>query len=402
MSNLPIRKFVKRFFQLIIILVSIAGTGFIIWLLVLTRPEAEKKEKVAAKPLVEVIPVTLESHQLNVYSKGVVQAKKRTQLAAELSGKVVNVSDQFIVGGKFNTGDVILRIDPSTYISAFEQAQASVIEAEVALTTEKARAAQAKRDWARLGRGQPSELTLRVPQIRSAEARIKAAKVALEKARVDKDERVLIKAPFNATVSRKNTEKGNYLAPGSLIGEFFQTDPLEIRLPISLDDLAILDTGPGGQILGKLTLSTKIGNRTITWNSKEVRTEGQIDQQSRSIFLISEFAPDSSADKPVQLQPGLFLNAKVPGKTFNSIARVPVTAFLDLQRVVLVDTDDKLAFREVEVLLRDGDFVYVSNGLKPGDRLCVTELPTMIEGTEVDIRVIESNNPPNIIPADVK
>ncbi|MDF1814218.1 MAG: efflux RND transporter periplasmic adaptor subunit [Verrucomicrobiales bacterium] len=382
-----VKKILKRFLQVFLILGFVIVAGFLVWFLNATKPVAEEKKIVITRPVVEVIPVTFDSTTIEVASQGVVQPKKQTQLASELSGKVNWISENFTVGGRFEEEEIILEIDPTDYNAAVAEAEAALVEAEVSLTTEKARATQAERDWKRLGKGRPSSLTLREPQIRNANSRVSAAKSALERAKKNL-ERTVIKAPFMATVSAKSTEIGNYLAPGSPIGEFFQTEPLEVRLPLPLEEIRFLNSTPEGEILGDMVIATTLGNKSVEWNARIDRTEGQIDQQSRSIILISDIVTDQKSGTPIRLQPGLFLTATISGKTYRDVARIPAAAFLDLNQVVLVDENDKLEFREVDVLRRVGDYVYVTGGLEEGEKLCLTELSTMIEGTSVEPRLL--------------
>jgi RND family efflux transporter MFP subunit len=384
------KKVLKRFAQIIIIMSFILGTLVLLWILNKTRPIAEVKVVEETRTVVEVAPVKLKTVTMELVSNGTVQAKKRTQLAAELAGKVVFISEKFMTGGKFEEGEVILKLDTSTYETVLAQAQAQLVEAEVVLTSEKARADQARRDWDRLGRGKASTLTLREPQIKNAESRVAAAKAALEKARRDL-ERTSIKAPFNATVSRKATEIGNFVAPGAPIGEFFQTSPLEIRIPLPLDDARFLKRKPEGGYGGEMTLSTNLGNQMVEWKATIDRDESQVDLQSRSIYLISDILPNQKTDSPITLQPGLFLDATISGKVYEKIAVVPASAFYDLAGVRLVTPQGRLELRQVEVLHRTGNLVYVSSGLAENERLCITEVPTNIEGTEVEVRELPAH-----------
>lgn len=385
------KKILKRFVQFILIVAFIGAAGFFVWLLDKTKPMAEEKERVEVKPLVETMSVRFQTVEVEVPSQGIVQARKRTMLASELSGKVDWISDKFVVGGTFAKDEVILRINKATYDAALAEARASLVEAEVNLTNEEARAEQARRDWERMGRGKPSALTLREPQIRSARSRITAAEAAVLKAERDL-ERTVITSPFDATVVAKSTEVGNYLAPGSMIGEFFQTSPLEIRLSLPIDELRFLNRAPEGEWIGDITLSTTVGSELVQWSARIDRTEGQVDQRSRSIYLVSEIDPAAKGSKILALQPGLYLDAAIRGRSFDRVVKVPANAFLDLNRVVLVDEEGKLEFRSVTVLRRDKGFVYVSEGLNEDEQLCLTELATMIEGTKVDVRALPGEN----------
>jgi hypothetical protein len=56
---------------------------------------------------------------------------------------------------------------------------------------------------------------------------------------------------------------------------------------------------------------------------------------------------------------------------------------LDGRRVLVVDGEDRLRFREVDVLRVTHDRVLVRAGLAAGERVCVSALDTPIEGTPV-------------------
>jgi RND family efflux transporter MFP subunit len=393
-------KSLKRFLQGFVILGFLVVAVFLVWFLKATKPEALEKSAEVDKPLVEVMPVRFASITVKVDSQGMIQAKKRTQLASELSGKVVQISDKFNKGGQFKEGETILELDSSSYLAAVAEAEAALVEAEVELTTEKAKAEQARLDWQRLGKGKASALTLREPQLRRAESQISATKATLAKAKRDL-QRTVIKAPFDATVSAKSTEIGNFLAPGSPVGEFFQTAPLEVRTPLSLHELQFLNTSPDGKIIGDVTLTTTIGDQEAKWKGRIDRTEGQVERESRAIYLISEIDPKQNrVGNPIPPQPGLFVNTGISGRKFDHVARVPATAFLDLNRVVLVSKEGKLEFRAVKVLRREGDYVYVSDGLNENENLCLTELATMIEGTLVESRPVPSVKKNGKIDAD--
>ena len=392
-------KFFKRFLTLVVFLGILAAGVAVAILLWVTRPQAAKKEIATVVPTVEVMPVSLESMTVKIPSQGIVEAARRTQLSAEVPGKVISVSEKFDAGGTFAKGEVILEVDSSDFVAAVAQSKANLAEAKAALEAEKAKSEQARRDWNRLGRsGAPGDLVLRGPQLRSAEARIVAAEAAIEKAEHDL-ERARVKVPFPATIAKTSTEVGSYLAPGSPIAEIFQSAPFEIRLPLSIDEFQFLNSDSAGDPTGQVEISTLAAGNELRWKGKITRMEGEIDRSSRSIYVVAEVNPETGANGSgsgsgrTLLQPGLFVNAKIAGRQVSQIARIPFSAFLDLNRVALVDPDNKLRIREVTVMRREGDAVIVSAGLRDRERVCLTELPGMIEGTEVSPKLKAAEEP---------
>lgn len=368
-----------RFLIVAIILGCGAFASFVLWQ---TRPVAEKKENKVVPTVVEVIPVREELIALTVFSQGIVESARRSLLASEVAGKVVSVSAKFDPGGIFSEGEPLLQLDSSDYEAALAQSQASLAEARTALELEKAKSDQARRDWERLGSGgKPEDLALRGPQLRSAEAHVQASAAAVKKAETDLA-RTTIKAPFHAVVAKTMTEIGSYVTPGAAVAEIFQTSPYEIRLPLSVDEMTFLKFNARREPVGEVKIFTQAAGITSTWQAKIIRTEREVDRASRSIYVVAEIDSHQS-EEGITLQPGLFVQASISGRTVNNATRIPVTAFLDLTRVVIVDSANRLHFRKVKVLKRQGNEVIVSEGLKDGERLCLTELAGIVEGAEV-------------------
>ena len=84
---------------------------------------------------------------LDVESQGTVKARTQTQLVSEVTGVVLEVSDQYVVGGVFDAGDILMRLDPTDYEVTLQRAQAQLISRQALLELEKARAAQASKEW---------------------------------------------------------------------------------------------------------------------------------------------------------------------------------------------------------------------------------------------------------------
>ncbi|MGY8643648.1 MAG: efflux RND transporter periplasmic adaptor subunit [Verrucomicrobiales bacterium] len=372
----------KKFLRTIVGLAILVLAGLFVFVMIKTKPEAKKKTEVTPLPVVEFIEVKFEDVPITIQSQGMVEAARMTSLAAEVGGKVVAVSDKFDIGGRFEKDEILIEIDQADYKAQLARMTSMLAESKMALAMEVSRSDLAAKDWKKLGgSGTPSDLTLRKPQLEAAKAAIQAAKADVEKAKRDL-ERTKIRTPFAGTLEATATEIGSYLAPGALVADLFENAPFEIRLPVSLDDARFVKTTEDGKLMGDV----KIANGGLGWNAKIVRSEGRIDRSSRSMHLVAEIDNAAADGKPrsLLLQPGLFAQAAISGKTVTNAAKIPFPAFLDLKRVVVVDPDDKLRFREVEILRREGDIVLVSGGLKEGDRLSLTELADMIEGRLVD------------------
>lgn len=380
----------KRFARILVGVALVAAGIAISALLWITRPEAKEAQGDKEITSVVVVPARFEPKSFTIPSQGLIEASRRSQLAAEVGGKVLETSSQFEVGLAVNAGDMLLQLDPTDYEAALEQAKSSLADAESAAASERARAAQAVRDWKKLGNTEePPDLVARGPQLRSAVARVKSAEAAVRKAKKDL-ERTTIRAPYPAIIAATMAEKGSFLPPGTPVAEVFESGPFEVRLPLSLDESQFLRVGKDGNHTGTLTVESEIAGVPETWKGSIIRTEGEIDRSTRSLYVVARMNPVSESGN-AKLQPGQFVRASLPGREIPGIATVPFSAFLDLDHVSIVDEENVLNSRKVNVIFREGDTVFVSrqgSDLVDGDLLCLTD---MIQGIKVSPSPLEED-----------
>lgn len=336
------------------------------------KKDPPRTTRVEQRTAVEVLAIAFEDHPVQVFTQGFFAPVTETKAASEVAGRIQSVSPQFVVGGRFEEDDVLVEIDPADFAAAVAQAEGSVAEARLALANEKARAEQARRDWARLEPGEkPGPLVLREPHLAAATARLTAAEAALDKARRDL-ERTKIRAPYPGLIKTKRADLGDYVTPGSPLADLWRSDVFEIRLPVSVADAAFIDLAAGP------TAVLSDGERE--WTAPVVRTEGLVDPATRTTALIARLERPEPAPTP-----GLFVKARVRGRTLPNVAAVPRRAFQGPDRVVIVDDAGTLRFRTVTVAWQEAGTMHVSAGLQPGDRVVLTALAAVVEGMPVEV-----------------
>ena len=372
------------------ILVPIAILAFGVLLtatLVRLRPEVEKAPIEIPPPRVRVLEATSGDMQLEIRSQGTVEARTEAELVSEVSGAITWVSGQFEPGGFFRRGEVLLRVDPRDYELAVASAEAQLAQARVAMAREKAEAEIARDEWNEIGEGTASPLTLREPQLAEARARVGAAEAALAKTQLDL-ERTGIKAPFSGRLRSQRVDLGEFVNRGTPLATIYSVDRAEVRLPVPDSDLAYVDLPLGAQPGSsgpRVTLTTEFAGKTHSWEGRIVRTAGAIDPQTRMVDLIAQVANpyDTSNGRP-PLSVGLFVDAAVEGKKATGVFEIPRHALKGNDRVAIIDNENKVHFKNVEVLRRTRDAAIIENGLETGDRVLLTTLNTVIEGMLVD------------------
>lgn len=356
------------------------------------RPEVERQATPTPDPVVRVVEARPGTLTLTVPSQGTVEPRIESTLVTQVGGEIVRTSPSFATGGFFERGEMLLEIDRRDYELALERAEAELARAELRLEQERAQAAVAREEWEELGDGDPSPLTLREPQLAEARAALEAAEAALARAELDL-ERTRIRAPYAGRIRAKRADLGQFVAPGAPLAEMFSVDTAEITLPIPQDQLAFLDLSLGSDAGGggsDVLLRADLGGRWAQWEGRVVRTAGEIDPKSRMLHLIAEVDDPYARRDPARevLPMGLFVDAEIVGRRVESVYRLPRTALRDQSRLLVLEDGDRLRYRSVELLRVDGDTILVSDGLSPGEQVCVSSLEAVVDGMRVQPHLV--------------
>lgn len=384
----------RKFFKLIVPVVVVAACVAIGVTLIRTAPKAERRTPLPTLPTVQVMSVTQSNYPVIVKSQGTVTPRTESTLIPQVSGQIVSASENFQTGGFFEAGEILLEIDPRDYENSMVVAGADLAQAQAALNEEKARADQAFRDWETLKlSNEPNDLALRKPQLKSATAVVAAARARLEQANINL-ERTRIRAPYTGLVLEKKVDVGQFVSPSNILGKVYAVDLVEIRLPLTNDQLAFMnlpevyrddagsDTGRRQPIV---YLSARVGGEAHRWKGRIVRTEGAIDTQSQQIFVIAQVDDPYARHHGLPLKVGQYVEARIGGRVLIGVFDLPRAAVRRNNEVVVVGRDDVLERRQVELIWSEEDRVIVQSGLRAGERVSLTPLPFAVSGTRVRV-----------------
>ena len=340
------------------------------------------------RPLVAVILAEPSDHSISVRTQGTVEPVRRVDLVAQVSGKVERVSDLFLDGRFFKAGDVLLELEKADYQFAIARAEAQEAAAAQRVAEERGRNLQAQREWRDLGTSDANDLFLRKPQLRAAEASLAAAKADVAAAKLAL-ERTSVRAPFNGRLEKKLVDLGQFVAPGSVLAQIYATDRVEIHLPISNSQLALLELPLFETSVvdyPAVTLSTRFGGERWQWEGKITRVEASIDRDSRVTFAIAEvrdpFGGSESQRPP--LTPGLFVEASISGKPITASVELPATALRGDNTVLWVNENSRLERLAVELLRREQDRVWV-RGVEAGLQIVAEQSSQLTAGAAIEI-----------------
>ena len=332
---------------ILIVIASVFGA----MTLMATAPTIEPNLPEPLATTVRVMPVEPRAMQLTVTSQGTVAPNTESQLIPEVSGRVVWISKALVNGGYFNAGDELVRVEAKDYETSTRRAQATLSRA-------RAEHEHANYEYQRLQSLEQRQLASR-SQSEGALRALRVAQASLAEARANAEQadrdlaRTTIRAPFTGLVRQESVDIGQFITRGASIATLYANNEAEVRLPIADRQLAFLNLPfkhqgelPQAQ-QPRVRLTAEYAGRQMTWNGRIVRTEAAIDTASRMVHVVARV---DNADQAAPLSVGLFVNAEIEGLLVDDIVELPRQALRNGNRVLIVDADSRLRYRDIEPL----------------------------------------------------
>ena len=341
---------------LIILIIAVA-------LFLARAPERMEFEPAAASgdsvPVVQVVMPTpaVYAHQLDL--TGAVTLNRKVVVLSEVVGRVIWVSPDFVNGGRVSAGEVFVRIDPREFEIEVSSAEMAVAEATARLRLAQASAA-------------PDADLL----IAEAEAGLGQAEAALSLAQLNL-ERTAISLPYDARVMTSELEVGDLVGLPesvgklSVLGVVYRPDALQVRVPVSVEDLASLAPAIGR----KAQIRTVSG----TYDAELVRVSSVVAPESRLAGAFLKFSDEvPQGDLPV---PGTFAEVTILGPERGDVFMLPEAAVRAYDSVWVVQEGVLEAMRP-ETVGRSTEG-WIVEAFESGDGVVVSVLAGAREGLKV-------------------
>ena len=344
----------------------------------------------------EIIPISVrvaevrsESVQLFIESQGKAQAARQASLSSNVQGPVAWVSPSLEAGAYVKAGEPLLRLELADFETAVARSRATYEQAS-------AEAEFAAADLARITElaakrlASESELQNAERAATVTSARLADAEAALEQSELDA-ERSILRAPFNAVVASRDVELGQFVNRAQSVAVLFDADSVDVRVPLAIRQLGYLDVPMGfrGEFESvqapRVELVGSYGGKQYIWEGKLLRTEATIDPNSntvQSIIRIEQPTADLGGET-IPLPIGLFVEARIAGKLVEDIISLPRSAISNNSQVLVVDAENKMYYRDVDIFRLEQDRVLISGGLVPGERICTSPIQAVVDGMSV-------------------
>lgn len=356
------------------------------------QPEVREKRQrgLPQLPKTRVIELTVVDFEPQIETSGVIRAHNQITLTSQVSGRIVATHPQFEDGAYFEEGTVLVELDKADFKTAVASAKSQQAQALAILAQEQTRAKQARLDWEDLGyEEEPSDLVLRVPQLREAEARVEAAAAQLEQAERGL-ERCQIRAPFDGRMRQRMVGVSQTISSGTSLASIFAVDYAEVRLPIEARHMRFLELPEeASDSPVKIILRDALDeSNKVEREAWIVRTEGALNEQSLDLFAIARIGdPFGRESGKAPLRIGQPVSAKVPGRPFEKVVVIPRKAVRQLSRITVVDRDSHIITKRMVTPLweNDTDLVVSDEFLVDGTLLATAYLVYTPDGTPVEI-----------------
>jgi RND family efflux transporter MFP subunit len=378
----------------------ILGSGVAVFaLLMLLRPQPESQEPPRRMPLVVTQPADLRSGHLTIEGNGTVRPMSEISISPQVAGRVSWVSPSYATGGRFDKGDVLLRIEDADYRNAVKAAEAEVAQRQVELLTREEERELAIEEYQRfrqregitapIDSTEVSGLVFRDPQLRAAEASLLRAEAGLEDAKLALS-RTRITAPFDGIVRTKLADVGQYVAPGQLLGTLYDTNEVEIVVPLTDSEASLIEglwASRSGDAETPIPAAVRasFGGQMYAWDAYVDRAEGSLNPETRTVDVVvrvrDPFEDDGTGRPPLLL--GTYATVSIRGREVEAFTVLPRVALRDGKSVYVIEQDTLLDIRPVRLLQEVGGEVIVLGEIEAGEPVVTSPMDVVTDGMTV-------------------
>ncbi|MDX1684134.1 MAG: efflux RND transporter periplasmic adaptor subunit [Saprospiraceae bacterium] len=375
---------------------------------------------------VELEPVERRTIVERISASGKIFPEKEVKISSDVSGEIVQL--HVMEGDSVKPGQLLVKIDPDSYLSAVNRGRASLNDAKAQKAINEANVknsiAQVEQISEQLENArrihernkelfedgviseadfEASETAYRQLQsnlkaakasLASAEKAVEAATYRIKSAQATLDElntnldRTTISAPIEGVVSKLNVEEGERVVgtiqmAGTEIMRIANMSIMEVQVEVSENDILNVELGDEVEIEVDAFLDRKFTGK-VTEIASSANAQGTMALTSEQVtnFVVKiRIDPSSYEDlltgqNHVPFKPGMTATVDIMTEMADSVLSIPIQAVTtreeedqsdDLREVVFIMNNDTVEMREVETGIQDDEYIEVLEGLQEGE-----------------------------------
>ncbi len=384
----------KRIIRFLIPVIIIAAGVFIARHLYDTRPVASRGRPQIPPPLVETAIMEKQDHQIILSAMGAVMPSRAITLKSRVGGFVETISEKLIPGGVFQKAEEMLTLEQKDFELDVARKKAALDRLSASLRLEMGRQEVAKEEMKILQKDARSpildaDLALREPQMAQIKADIAAARADLDLARLNL-ERTTIKAPFNCLITAVHVQTGSQISAQDALAGLSGTDAYWVKAAVPVEHLKWVRIPSAPDDTGSPATITDQNN--ARHQGRVIRLLGELGSETRLATLL--IAIDDPLGLSRRIDAPLLLNnyvqVAIHGEKISDVIALP-RAMVRNQNQAWVAADGHLDIRNIDIVWRDSDYVFVQSGLGSGDAVILSDLSSPVEG--MALRVHNKDRP---------
>ncbi len=337
-------------------------------------------------PKVEVATPAKQTVTRYLEATGNTAAVNSTTLVARVQGFVQAI--KYNDGDAVKAGTVLFVIEQKPYQLALEEAQAG--QSSAAADTKKAEADYKRQvDLAAKAIASQSTLDQATAAKDAAVAKQKQSEVDIEQAQLNLSY-TEVKAPFDGIVTSREVSLGQLVGAGSptTLATIVQLEPIYVNFAVSETDVQDIRSSMRARQLTREDLK-KIPVEVGLQSEKGYPHKGTLDYAAPSItaatgtLMVRGVLPNNDH----ALLPGYFVRVRVPRSEQPDTLLVPDRVIGSDQSgryVLIANKNNEIEQRKVELGQQVGDLRAIKNGLKPDDRIVISDLMMVVPGQKIE------------------
>lgn len=328
----------------------------------------------APAPVVGVVTVQPQNITLSTELPGRLESRRIADILPQVGGIIKK--RLFQEGNYVRAGQPLYQIDDAVYTTTLENARAQLASAQSALAKANADLSRYK-PLVEADAISKQEYDAAVAAKRSAEASVKAARAGINAAQINVNYS-RITAPISGYIGQSFVSEGTLVSPGgsSKLATIQQTNPMYVNVTQSAAEVMQLrqDIADGKMqsVNGGVEIDIKLENGTLyPRKGRLLFTDPTVDQTTGQVTLRAEVPnPDNI------LLPGLYVRVVLPQADIPNAFAVPQQAVTrgESNSVMIVNAENSLEPRQVNVIQQQGNNWIISDGLQAGDKVVVNGL----------------------------
>lgn len=346
--------------------------------------------KVDAAVLVETTEASKAPFAVRGDYAGEFAADRQAQVAFEVSGRIVKMD--YDIGERLKKGQVLAKIDPTTYRQKVREAQAAVQMAQASLGEAKVAADNLDKDLEAkrpllakqlISQREVEDLDAQLRQSRQkvavAQASLEQAKARLQTAR-ENLRNTQVRAPFDAKIAARHADLGSYVGPSQPVFRLVSDSQTFLKVNVPEQDSGSVGVGkPVGVRVGALG--------GVAFKGKVARVAPAVDPKTRTLRTDVVLEPtDKQTELVERIRPGMYAQVQIELGNRDQAVTVPKQALQEErggEPFVWVVADGKAKKAALTLGLKGRDRVEVLDGLSGGEPVVIRGFEKLEVGSKV-------------------